>query len=199
MTDSEREGRNRQVLPFAFCTLPFDFVLPTAFCLLPAAFCLLLFAGACTIGPKYARPTVAAPPAYKELTPTGPQGEWKTAQPHDQSVRDKWWEIFGDPQLNALEERIEVSNQNLKIVEAQFRQARDLIGINRSGLFPAVSTSPSIMAEQTSKNAPQPAGNAGQTLGDFVLPFHLSYEVDAWGRIHRAVEAARESAWKRPA
>jgi NodT family efflux transporter outer membrane factor (OMF) lipoprotein len=148
------------------------------------------------VGPKYARPTVATPPAYKELAPsaTGPQGEWKPSQPQDQLLRGKWWEVFGDPQLNALEERIEVSNQNLKIVEAQFRQARDLIRINRSSWYPTVSAGPSITGEQTSKNAPQPAGNAGQTVGDLVLPFDLSYEVDAWGRIHRAVEAARENA-----
>ena len=180
----------RAALPFAFCVLPFDFAL------LLSAFCLLLFAGACTIGPKYTRPSVATPPAYKELAPSaaGPQGQWKPSQPQDQALRGKWWEIFGDPQLNALEERIEVSNQNLKIAEAQFRQARDLIGINRAGLFPKVSAGPNITGERFSKNAPNAGPLYGQTQGDFLLPFDLSYEVDAWGRIHRAVEAARESA-----
>ena len=165
-------------------------------CLLLSAFCLLLSAGACTVGPKYARPPVETPAAYKELAPGagGPQGEWKLSQPQDQGLRGKWWEIFGDSQLNALEGRIEVSNQNLKVVEAQYRQARDLIGINRAGLFPTVSGGASTIVEQTSKHAPQPAGNAGQTVGDLTLPFNLSYEVDAWGRIHRAVEAARENA-----
>jgi NodT family efflux transporter outer membrane factor (OMF) lipoprotein len=164
--------------------------------LLLPAFCFLLFAGACTVGPKYVRPAVTIPPAYKELEAGagGPQAEWKPSQPQDQVLRGKWWEIFGDAQLNALEDRIEVSNQNLKIAEAQFRQARDLIGINRSSLFPTVSAGPSTIVEQTSKNAPQAAANAGKTLGDLVLPFDLSYEVDAWGRIHRAVEAARENA-----
>jgi NodT family efflux transporter outer membrane factor (OMF) lipoprotein len=173
-----------------------DLPISRSFCLLLSAFCLLLFAAACAVGPKYARPTAATPSAYKELPPSagGPQGEWKASQPEDQTLRGKWWEVFGDPQLNVLEERVEVSNQNLRIAEAQFRQARDLIGINRSGLYPTVSAGPSITGEQTSRNAPQPASNAGQTLGDFVLPFDLSYEVDAWGRIHRAVEAARENA-----
>jgi len=164
--------------------------------LLVPVFLALLFSAACSIGPKYARPPVETPAAYKELATSagGPQGEWKLSQPQEQSLRGKWWEIFDDPQLNALEERIEVSNQNLKVAEAQYRQARDLIGINRAGLFPTVSAGPSTIVEQTSKNAPQPAGNAGQTLGDLVLPFNLSYELDAWGRIHRAVEAARENA-----
>ena len=190
ITNHKSQITNAAALPFAFCALPFDFAL------LLSAFCLMLFASACTIGPKYARPSVSTSPAYKELAPItdGPQGEWKPSKPQDQVLRGKWWEIFGDAKLNSLEDRIEVSNQNLKIVEAHFRQARDLIGINRAGLFPTVNSGPSITGEQLSKNAPVAASSAGQTLGDFVLPFNLSYEVDAWGRIHRAVEAARENA-----
>jgi NodT family efflux transporter outer membrane factor (OMF) lipoprotein len=156
---------------------------------------LLLFS-ACTPGPKYAKPTVPTPPVYKELAPSaaGPQSEWKASQPQDQVIRGKWWEIFNDPQLNLLEERVDVSNQNLKIAEAQFRQARDLIRINRSGLYPTVSAGPNITGEQFSKNAPNAPPQYGQTQGDFVLPFDLSYEVDAWGRIHLTVQAATASA-----
>jgi NodT family efflux transporter outer membrane factor (OMF) lipoprotein len=124
----------------------------------------------------------------------GLQGEWKAAQPQDQTIRGKWWEIFNDPQLNALEERVDVSNQNLKVAEAQFRQARDQIQINRGSLYPTISAGPNITAEQFSKNAPNPAGKAGQTQGDYVLPFDLSYEVDAWGRIRRTVEASAAGA-----
>ncbi len=104
--------------------------------LLLSAFCLL-FTGSCTVGPKYARPPVETPPAYKELATSagGAQGEWKLSQPQEQSLRGKWWEIFDDPQLNALEERIEVSNQNLKVAEAQYRQARDLIALIAPGCF----------------------------------------------------------------
>ena len=155
----------------------------------------LLFAAACHVGPKYVRPAAIVPPGYKELSPgLPPQGLWKPSQPQDQALRVKWWEVFGDPQLNALEERVEVSNQNLKLAEAGFRQARDLVRINRAGLFPTATGGASITAEQLSKNAPTPSPDAGQTLGDFVLPFDLSYEVDAWGRVHRAVEAAGENA-----
>jgi len=59
---------------------------------------------ACTPGPKYAKPTVPTPSAYKELAPSavGPQSEWKASQPQDQVIRGKWWEIFNDPQLNLL-------------------------------------------------------------------------------------------------
>ncbi len=165
--------------------------MPGAYCLLLSAFCLLLLANACTPGPKYAKPTVPSAPAYKELAPgaAGPQSEWKASQPQDQTIRGKWWEIFNDPQLNALEERVDVSNQNLKIAEAQFRQARDTIRIDRSGLYPTVSAGPYINAEQFSKNAPNAGPKYGQTQGDFVLPFDLSYEVDAWGRIHLTVQS----------
>jgi len=156
----------------------------------------LFMFNACTPGPKYAKPTVPTPSAYKELAPSavGPQSEWKASQPQDQVIRGKWWEIFNDPQLNLLEERVDVSNQNLKIAEAQFRQARDLIRINRSGLYPTVSAGPSTTGEQFSRNAPNAGPKFGQTQGDFVLPFDLSYEVDAWGRIHLTVQAATASA-----
>ena len=75
----------------------------------------LLMLGGCTVGPKYSRPTAEVPGAYKELAPRGsaqPNG-WKTAQPQDQVLRGKWWETLNDPELNALEERIDVSNLNL--------------------------------------------------------------------------------------
>jgi NodT family efflux transporter outer membrane factor (OMF) lipoprotein len=212
---SKVKSQSPAVLHFSFCTLPFDFVLParrlptafcqrstafrllpTAFCLLLSAFCLLLFAGACTPGPKYAKPSAPTAPAYKELAPAsaGPQAAWNASQPQDQSIRGKWWDIFNDPQLNALEERVDVSNQNLKVAEAQFRQARDQIRIDRSRLYPTVSAGPTITAEQFSRNAPNAGAKYGQTQGDFVLPFDLSYEVDAWGRIRLTVQAATASA-----
>src|SRR5258708_27393446 len=81
---------------------------------------VLLLSG-CALGPKYHTPSVQAPPAYKEL------GDWKPAQPNDQNLGGNWWEIFQDSQLNALEQQINVSNQNLKAAEAQFRQARAVL------------------------------------------------------------------------
>ena len=175
-------------LPTAHC------LLLTAFCLLPTALCLLL--SACTVGPKYARPSVATPPAYKGLAPAAPgqQGQWKPSEPQEQALREKWWEIFNDPQLNALEERIEVSNQNLRIAEAQFRQARDIIRINRANLYPTLSVGPSITGEQVSRYTAATPAAAGKTTGLYVLPIDLSYEVDAWGRIRHSIEAARENA-----
>jgi NodT family efflux transporter outer membrane factor (OMF) lipoprotein len=142
----------------------------------------------CTVGPKYAKPVVPAPPTdtFKELD------GWKTAQPSDQTIRGKWWELFGDPQLNALEEQVTVSNQDLKIAEARFQEARAMIRFNRSAEFPTISTAPGISAIRDS--AHRPYFPATHNTGDFVLPFDLSYEVDVWGRVRRTVSAAREEA-----
>ena len=93
---------------------------------------VLLCAG-CMVGPDYRRPSVPMTAAYKE-----DQG-WKLAQPRDDFPRGKWWEIFGDPQLNALEEQVTQGNQNVKVAEAHFRQARARVGFFRAGLFPTVT------------------------------------------------------------
>src|ERR1700716_4680784 len=97
------------------------------------AFLAVLLAG-CSIGPKYTRPSVPTAPAYKEAPPASfkEADGWKPAQPEDQAIRGKWWEVFEDPQLNALEEQINVTNQTLKVAEARFRQARGAIRFSRS-------------------------------------------------------------------
>jgi outer membrane protein TolC len=101
-----------------------------------------LFLSGCMVGPKYVKPTVATAPAFKEQPPESFKevDGWKPAQPGDQMLRGKWWEIFGDPQLNALEEELTISNQNLKVSQARFQQARAMIRANRSAEFPTIST-----------------------------------------------------------
>lgn len=146
----------------------------------------VLLAG-CAVGPKYKTPSVPAPPAYKEM------GNWKTAQPSDQKLGGNWWEIFQDPQLNALEQQINVSNQNLKSAVGQYQQARAALRYARADYYPTVSTGPSATRERYSAN--QPAGAArGTTFNDFVLPIDFSYQVNAWGRVSKNVESYREQA-----
>jgi NodT family efflux transporter outer membrane factor (OMF) lipoprotein len=156
----------------------------------------LLLTG-CMVGPKYVKPTVPMAPAFKEQPPASfkESDGWKPAQPGDQTLRGKWWEIFGDPQLNELEEEVTQSNQDLKVAEARFRQARAMIRFNRSAEFPTISTSPSIVNERDSANQPYfPSSLANNGTGDFNLPFDFSYEVDLWGRVRRTVSASREEA-----
>ena len=159
-------------------------------------FVSLLFSG-CMVGPKYVKPTAPTAPEFKERPPDSfkENGVWKPAHPSDQTLRGKWWEIFGDPQLNVLEEEVTVSNQDLKVAEARFRRARSMIRFNRSAEFPTISTSPSVVNERDSANEPYfPPSLADNGTGAFTLPFDLSYEVDLWGRVRRTVSASKEEA-----
>src|ERR1700687_297464 len=101
--------------------------------------------------------------------------------------------MFGDPQLNTLEQQLTIGNQDLKAAEARFRQARAMIRFNRAAQFPTISTAPSIGSERVSSNRPFFTTSPAPS-GDFLLPFDLSYEVDLWGRVRRTVTAAREEA-----
>jgi NodT family efflux transporter outer membrane factor (OMF) lipoprotein len=144
---------------------------------------------ACTVGPKYHAPVVQAPAAYKEL------GDWKPAQPNDQNLGGSWWTIFNDPQLNALEDQINVGNQNLRAAEAQFRQARAALRYNRADYYPTLTAGASASRQRISSRRP-PATSIfdGITYNDFVLPFSASYQVDVWGRVRKNVESYREQA-----
>ena len=109
-------------------------------------------------------------------------------------LRGNWWEIYQDPQLNSLEEQINVSNQNLKIAQAQFAQARAALKISRSNYFPTVSASPAAARIHPSENRPLFNTSATKTYSDYVIPFDASYEADVWGRVRRTVEASRSEA-----
>ncbi|HYU53715.1 MAG TPA: efflux transporter outer membrane subunit, partial [Gemmatimonadaceae bacterium] len=151
----------------------------------------------CTVGPKYVKPSVPTTPAYKEGVPASDQGseQWKPANPGDQKNRGKWWEVFGDPELDKLEEQVAMSNQDLKVFEARFREARAAIRFNRAAQFPTISTSPSASFVKNSDFSPSfPAKVREGEAGSFVVPFDLSYEIDLWGRVRRSVAAAREEA-----
>src|SRR5229473_3910277 len=161
-----------------------------------AVLLVLLLAG-CTVGPKYIKPAVPTTPTYREEAPGSFKWSdpWQPARPGDQISRGNWWEIFGDPELNKLEDQIAGSNQTLKVAEARFREARAAIRFNRAAQFPTISTSPSasyVKVPDYSPNSPSKIQEA--STGDFVLPFDLSYELDLWGRVRRGVAAAREEA-----
>jgi NodT family efflux transporter outer membrane factor (OMF) lipoprotein len=149
----------------------------------------LLQLNGCTVGPNYHTPVVETPPAYKEV------GDWKPAQPNDQNLGGDWWKIFQDPQLDALELQVNISNQNLKAAEAQYQQARAILRYSRADYYPTLTAGPSASRTRTSAN--RPASNTtfdGITYNDFFLPFNVSYEVDVWGRVRRTVESYREQA-----
>jgi len=158
--------------------------------LLLAAAALLL--ASCTVGPNYVRPETPLSPAYKESPPEAYKnaGVWKPAQPSDDRLRTDWWELFGDEQLNALEQQVTLANQDLKAAEARFHEARALVGYARAAEFPTIGVGSEIRSLRDSPNQPYfPLPNSHAT-GDFALPVDLSYEIDLWGRIRRSVAAA---------
>ena len=149
-----------------------------------------IFSTACTVGPKYQKPLAAQPPpaAFKEFAGND---QWKMATPSDAVMKGKWWEIFGDPELNRLEELIDINNQNVKVAEAQFRQARAIVAANHANYYPTIGSSPSIT--QTDTGGAGRAG-AGGTASTFALPFSASWEPDLWGRVRLSVENATANA-----
>jgi NodT family efflux transporter outer membrane factor (OMF) lipoprotein len=142
----------------------------------------------CAVGPKYHPQSVPIPPAYKEI------GNWKTAQPSDQNLGGNWWEIFQDAQLDALEQQVNVSNQNLKAAVAQYQEARAALRYARADYYPTITASPSATREKYSANSPLTPSLRGETVNDFTVPLNLSYQVNAWGRVSRNVELYRAEA-----
>ena len=133
----------------------------------PAGFLVVIVALAftgCMVGPKYSKPPVTTAPAYSEQPPQSftESAGWKQAQPADATLRRDWWQIFGVAELNGLEDQVNPSNQTLKAAEARFREARALIQINRSNLYPTISAAPSITTNRLSRNSP-----TGAVAGDY--------------------------------
>lgn len=142
---------------------------------------------ACALSPRYQRPTVQVPEAYKEI-----EG-WKVAQPSDALSRGRWWEIFQEPQLNALVEQVSVSNQTLAVAEAQWRGARAAIGLARAAHFPTVTASAAATGSRPSLNRTG-GGQNELPRANYQLPLDLAYEFDLWGRIRQTVDANTASA-----
>ena len=159
-----------------------------------AALCMLI--AGCTVGPNYKRPTAPTAPAYKETAPPPniPNGTWKQAQPSDQALRGKWWEIYNDPQLNALEEKVAISNQTLKAATEQYFAARAAVQVARAAYYPTLSAGVSASRQQLSHNRPTYVPGAVALYNDFSLAGQASWEPDLWGQVRRSVESARASA-----
>ena len=156
---------------------------------------LILFKG-CDKAPKYAKPTVATPPAYKEIAPDAfkETDDWKFAHPSDATIRGKWWEMFNDPQLNGLEDQLNTANQNIALADANFRAARAVVKESRSEYFPSITTSPSIIVSRQSGAATHSNVSPGRQSVNYSLPFDATWEPDFWGRIRNTVIASASEA-----
>lgn len=147
-----------------------------------AAACAAMLA-ACTVGPAYQRPDAPTPGSYREAG-----GDWKRAQPGDGISRGSWWEMFGDPQLNALAKQVEISNQNMRAAEARFRQAQALARQARSELFP-------VVAGNAAASRSRASGRPASITNSHELALDAGWEPDLWGRVRRSIEAS-EAAWQ---
>jgi NodT family efflux transporter outer membrane factor (OMF) lipoprotein len=160
-----------------------------------------LLTGCKPVGPDYKRPGYSSPPAYKEagastvlVPPPNPAGGgWQPATPSDGMIRGKWWEIYKDPQLNQLEERIATYNQGLRGALETYLAARDQVAAARSALYPTLSAGPSVTHDKNSKNRPLTTASTITNYNDLVIAGQGSWEPDFWGRIRRTVEAAHEN------
>jgi NodT family efflux transporter outer membrane factor (OMF) lipoprotein len=149
---------------------------------------LALGLAGCTVGPKYQPPAAPAPPAFKE------DAGWMPAQPADNLVRGKWWQVYNDAELNTLEETINVSNQSLKAAFEAYQSAHQQVRIQRADLFPTLGVSPSVSRAQESLHRPLVVPNTGSLYNDFEIPGSASWEPDLWGRVRHLVEASRTTA-----
>lgn len=164
---------------------------------------LALLAGCKPVGPNYQRPGYTPTPLYKETgaatvvaPPPAPQGgTWQPADPSDGMLRGKWWEIFGDPQLNRLEERIASNNLAVRQEVDLYLAAREQVRVAQSAFTPQLAAGPSFTHNQLSQHRPFFNGSGGSSsFNDLQLVGQASWEPDFWGQIRRSVEAARAQA-----
>ncbi|HEY0760619.1 MAG TPA: efflux transporter outer membrane subunit [Acidisarcina sp.] len=151
---------------------------------------LALLAG-CTAGPNYHRPAAPVPPAYKENAGLPDDSVWKTAQPSDAVLRGQWWKMYGDPQLDALEDKVAVSNQTLQAASERYLGAREQIRIARADFYPTIGLGPSASRSQLSLNRAQVSTLTKTLFNDVSLEGQATWEPDFWGRVRRNVESAR--------
>ena len=174
--------------------------------LFAAAFSLILLATftGCVVGPKYHPPAPQAPAAvYKESPTQFKENEgWTVAQPSDSKLRGKWWEIFNDPELNALEEQLDINNQNIKQFFENFMEARAIVREARSQYLPTLTTAPSFSRSRTSGNlstTPVSTGGGGGTARQlqstvYSLPLDASWAPDLWGKVRNTVRQSQYAA-----
>jgi NodT family efflux transporter outer membrane factor (OMF) lipoprotein len=172
-----------------------------------AALLCALLAG-CNVGPKYIPPAMTAPPAFKEVpAQTEETGVWTVAQPQDATLHGKWWEIYNEPELNALEEKLNIDNQNIRQSFENFMEARALVREARSQFFPTVNVGPSYSRSQSSANIRQTGSSSGGSTTTtttttsgvpqsqvFDLPADVSWEPDLWDKVRNTVRANQYNA-----
>ena len=160
----------------------------------------LLLSG-CMVGPKYHAPPPApaaeAPVVTYKESPTQFQETdgWRVAQPQDAMLRGKWWEVYNEPELNALEDQLNINNENVKQFFESFMEARTLIAQARSELYPTAGIGPSYTRSRSSSNlGVSGTANPGHESSLGSLPANISWEPDLWGRVRNTIHEQQYSA-----
>jgi NodT family efflux transporter outer membrane factor (OMF) lipoprotein len=155
----------------------------------------------CNVGPKYVPPTITAPTAFKESpTQFNETDGWTVAQPQDAVLRGKWWEIYNEPELNALEDRLNIDNQNIRQAFENFMEARAIVRETRAQLFPTVTVGGSYTRTQPSSNVGSSSSSSSSSTSTgkqsqvFSFPADVSWEPDLWGKVRNAVRASQYTA-----
>jgi NodT family efflux transporter outer membrane factor (OMF) lipoprotein len=161
-----------------------------------AALCAML--AGCNVGPKYLPPTMTAPPAFKESPTQFKDADgWTVAQPQDGALRGKWWEIYNEPELNSLEDQLNIDNQNIQQAFENFMEARALVREVRSQYFPTASVGGSYTRTQPSSNvgsATTTSSSGAKQTQVFSIPAGVSWEPDLWDKVRNAVRASQYNA-----
>jgi len=160
-----------------------------------------VLAAGCNFAPKYRTPDVETPAAFKELTPdqaTNTDG-WKTAQPKDDALRGQWWKIFGDTNLDALEDQVDISNQTVVLALENFLSARAVVKETRSEFFPTATIGADATRQRTAASGSIGAvgGNnspKNETFNEYSLPLDATWEPDFWGTIRNTYRANKYQA-----
>ena len=166
---------------------------------------LLFLLSGCVVGPKYHPPSTQAPAAVYKESPTQftDTGDWTVAQPADAKMRGKWWEIFNDSELNALEEQLNINNQNIKQFFENFMAARAIVREAHAQYFPTLTTVPSFSRSRTSGSLnTTPVNTTGTGTAPkpqfqstiYSLPLEASWEPDLWGKVRNTVHEAQYAA-----
>jgi NodT family efflux transporter outer membrane factor (OMF) lipoprotein len=155
----------------------------------------------CKVGPNYSRPTVTAPANYKEVgatsvtPPPSPQGgNWKPASPSDGLLKGNWWEVYQDPQLNGLEQRVTSDNFQIKQALNNYLAARDRVAAVRANLFPTLEANAQISRTRASYNSSNAPPESRIQSNAFLLEGIASWEPDFFGRVRRSIEQASANA-----
>ena len=153
---------------------------------------LFALGSGCSFAPKYEKPAMATPGTFKEMTPAQARvtDGWTNAQPNDEALRGQWWKMFGDTNLDLLEDQVNISNQTVAVALDNFLAARAVVKQSRSEFFPTVGVNPGVSRQRTAVNG----GAHNPTFTEYTLPLDASWEPDLWGSVRNTFLAGKYTA-----